>query len=301
MAEADVVTVNELFSVVWNTITDYKPFLLLINVDNTFMKRAFNSRHNEGEALIECLEYYCNNVCLNLTKVQIWEDVASAIQECGNARRAQEIREKLGQSSEEYAGFEEDYCGYYSSLQAQRKAEAAAEYNSEGSTEWLKSTTTLDYSEASRKITELCIDVTEVLNNEERDASEILLQYKSKGEKQGNECEISLNELAERSSRLEEILNNVMKKLQSGDCTAFPLIKKVNDEYAEIEKSVPKAKLEVEKYRKLVSNETGDSVAKTEDVIHSLQAIMKLSAVKTEVNTADELPDEDQYDVVKTV
>ena len=307
MAEAGVVSVNELFDVVWSSITDYNAFLVLIKVRNNYIKRAFYPGCDRGGALAECLEHYLNNVCLNLTPTQIWEAVASAIQKCGNTRRAEEIREKLSRGEkiifelpQEYAG--EEYHGYYSSRQAQQKVNAAADYNSE-STEWLKNSTTLHYNEASRKIRELYIDAKEALNNEEREASEILLEYKTNGDKQGSECEISLNELAERSSCLEELLKNVMTKLDSGNCTAFPVMKKVNDEYAEVKKLLPKAAREVEKYRELVSNETGDSVAETEDVVQSLKAIMKVTTVSTEVNTtkkADEMPvDEDEYQVAQ--
>lgn len=303
MAEADVVSVNELFSVIWDSLDQYRPFLLILKIENPVINRAFHPPCDRAAALANCLEHYLNNVCVNWTSAGIWENVAHALGKCGNTKKAEEIRQKLRGNEriaffphDEYFGSGENYTGYYSSMQAQQKIDAERDFD------YLKSSVTLHYSEAKRKLREFHLDVKEVLNNEEKEASDILMGYKMQGEKIGNECEIRLNELLDRTSHLETLLTKIRDKLEVGNCTAFPAMNQVHDEYSAIEKLLAEARVQFERYQNFVSNQTGDSVAKTEDVIHSLQAIMKLTSVQTTVCTDESgVDDDDAYEVVKHV
>lgn len=298
-ASSDFVSVGDLFSEVWKSnVTDYAAFLLLLNVENSIIKR--NLQHGpKGGGLADCLEFYINNVCVNWTSAEIWQDVARAIEEYGNAKRAEEIRERRirqrGKASYDTVApateGQEEYIDYSPTPVQEIKF-------AEGSFEWLKGSTISYYNEAARKIRELYCDVKKVLNEEEKEASKILLAYKVHGEKQGDECEISLSELSERTSHLEKLLKNVMAKLSDGDCTAFPIMKTVNDEYAAVEKLFSKASKQVDEYSNHVSKETDDSIAKAEDVIQSLQGIMRLTAEQSILNIED---DEDPYDVVRHI
>lgn len=299
-ASSDHVSVGDLFSEVWKSnVTDYAAFLLLLNVENSIIKRNLQHR-SKGEGLADCLEFYINNVCVNWTSAEIWQDVARAIEEYGNAKRAEEIREQRIRQKEKITydtvatKGQEEYI-YYLPEQIQQEV-----FDTEGKFKWLKTSTTMYYSEAVRKIRELCRDVTKVLNEEEREASNTLRAYKVKGGKQGNECKISLSELSKRISRLEKLLSEVKSKLSDANCTAFSTMKTVNDEYAAVEELLSKASKQVDGYSNLVSKETDESIAKAEDVIQSLQGIMRLTAMTVEQSILN-IEDEHPYEVVENI
>ena len=152
----------------------------------------------------------------------------------------------------------------------------------------MKTMTIAKYNEAKTNIEGCSYNIESMLETEHDNARRELSNYKQRVQRSSDKLERSIQELRERTTGQQTVVEDAISRLKQGDSTRLVAIKETSDEIIELEKLTHSLEKNLERYKRhtpkpYISSATRDTV------IQDLQQILSVGS------TACTEPDESEY------